>query len=105
MGFTERATPTTHLSEQAGDAKIGHHPIKPVGEGLPDRTRHNDALEEEFALAKTMSRRAPMEVLHKSSWPSAWRRLKRRSVKGVTRRFLQNRTLSCLGQERSANVA
>jgi hypothetical protein len=24
---------------------------------------------------------------------------------GVTRRFVQNRTLSCLGQERSANVA
>jgi hypothetical protein len=30
---------------------------------------------------------------------------KRDGVIGVTRRFVQNRTLSCLGQERSANVA
>ena len=26
--------PAIHLGEQAGDAKVGHHPIQPVGQGL-----------------------------------------------------------------------
>jgi hypothetical protein len=26
--------PAIHLGEQAGDAKVGHHPVQPIGEGL-----------------------------------------------------------------------